>query len=398
MSHLSSALAAALDAQRCGLSVLPIRAIGEPWFEFDEQTGKRTRRIDRRTGEPAVYGPKIPVGRWKPYQKCQAPPAYIRRCLTDQEWGTKRGLCVVSGFGEVDALDFDDAPTWEAFRELAVADREVAGILDRIAAGYYEFSPRGAPHFLYRCTDLSGGGHLARRPAIVEGDDGAKDFKVLIETRGPGQIIVVAPTPGTCHPTGRPYVLQRGGFDSIATITPDERRTLFAFARQFDEVASDSEDDRGPDPEPAEHRPGRADECEKPGAHFSRVCTLQMWRDMLGSWQWEYIGSVSGRPHCWVHGKATSHLSAHLNKSNNLIVFSTSTPLAAWTKETRVTHSPFFVYAAVSHRGDLKAASRELAALGYGAPLSRTLVKGKPISRHYGWKQRAGFCRRGAPV
>jgi putative DNA primase/helicase len=378
--------------------VLPIRAIGEPWFDFNERTGQRTRRIDKRTGEPAVYGPKIPVGLWKPYQTVQATREYLRRNLTDPEWGLARGLCVVSGYGDVDALDFDDVPTWEAFRVRAAADAEVAGILARVAAGYFELSPRGAPHFLYRCSDLSNGGHLARRPVIVPGDDEANEFKVLIETRGPGQIVVVAPTPGTCHPTGRPYVLQRGGFATIATITPDERRRLFALARAFDEVPPDVEVD--PEPE-AEHKPGRSEEGEKPGAHFSRVCTSEVWRDMLQGWAWQYVGKVSNRPHCWVHAKATSHLSAHLNTSGNLLVFSTSTPLRAWSKADPVTHSPFFVYAAVSHRGDLKAAAQALAALGYGSPPPRMFQDGRPIDgrtprdRHRGWKQRAGFCRTG---
>ena len=391
----SPALAAALDAHRCGLSVLPIRAIGEPWFEFDERTGQRIRRIDRRTGEPAVYGPKIPVGRWKPYQTCQASPGYLRRCLTDPDWGLKRGLCVVTGFGDVDALDFDDVPTWEAFRQRAAADADLAGILERVAAGYFELSPRGAPHVLYRCSDLSNGGHLARRPVIVTGEDGAKDFKVLVETRGPGQIVVVAPTPGTCHPSGRPYVLQRGGFATIATVTPDERRKLFALAREFDELPP--EVDTNPEPEATEHKPGNAAEGEKPGTHFDRVCTSDMWRDMLRGWGWEYVGQVSGRPHCWVHARATSSLSAHLNKSGNLLVFSTSTPLAAWSKANPTTHSPFFVYAEVSHRGDLSAAARALFALGYGSEPPRPTIKGVPAGRpqRRDWKQRAGFCRTG---
>jgi putative DNA primase/helicase len=385
-------LAAALEARECGLSALAIRAIGEPWFEYDERTGDRHRRIDRRTGELADYGPKIPIGRWKLYQTCQASPAYLRRCLTHPEWGAKRGLCIVSGFGDIDALDFDDLPTWEAFRMRATGDAELAGILERIAAGYFELSPRGAPHFLYRCCDLSSGGHLARRPVIVTGDDGAKDFKVLVETRGPGQIIVVAPTPGTCHPTGRPYTLQRGGFATIATITPDERRKLFNLAREFDEVPPDTE----PEPESttnAAHEPGTATAGEHPGAHFSRVCTVDMWRDMLRTWGWEYIGLVSGRPHCWVHAKATSSLSAHLNKSGNLLVFSTSTPLAAYSKSNPSTHSPFFVYAAVSHRGDLAAAARTLVTRGYGSRPARPTRKRTQAA---GWKQRAGFCRRKA--
>jgi len=371
VTNRNPVLFAALDGLHAGLSVIPIRAIGEPWYEC--VSGKWIRRTDRKTGQPATYGPKIPCGHWEPFQMRQATPDHLEKYLADCEWGQRRGIAVVSGFNRVDALDFDDAPTWERFQIEAAADSKVSDILKRIAAGYFEVSPRGAPHFLYRCDDLSDGGPLARRPVIVC-DGEVKKLKVLIETRGPGQIVVVAPTPGSCHPTGHPYVLKRGGFSTIATITPDERRRLFALARSFDEVP--------PDPKPEsrqEHRPpfaGRPVDGEKPGAHFNRVCTIDIWRDMLATWRWEYIGAVSGREHCWVHAMATSSLSAHLTPAGSLLVLSTSTPLTAWTKEDPRTHTPFFVFAAVSHRGDLHAAARELSRVGYGSSSRRPVLVG----------------------
>jgi putative DNA primase/helicase len=374
-------LTAGIAALEFGLSIVPIRAIGEPWME---KIGDRwQQRTDRKTGLPAFYGPKVPCGRWEPFQTQQATPDYLRKYLTDREWGHKRGLAVVSGFGNVDCLDFDDVPTWDRFRDAAAADAELAAILERIASGYFELSPRGAPHFLYRCDDLSDGGPLARRPVIVEDGDRRKTLKVLIETRGPGQIVVVAPTPGTCHPTGKPYTLQRGGFATIATVTPDERRKLFALARSFDEVP---EPESRPQPERRQHHVGHGHQGEKPGEHFNRVCTAEMWQDMLATWRWEYIGSVSGRPHCWVHGSATSSLSAHLTNQNSLLVYSTSTPLTAWSKDKPVTHSAFFVYAAISHGGNLSAAARALADLGYGSI-------GERLNRRYAGRLREGACR-----
>ena len=59
---------------------------------------------------------------------------------------------------------------------------------------------------------------------------------MLIETRGEGGFIIVAPSGGPVHPSGRPYVLRSGGFDTIATITPEERSDLFALARSFDQM------------------------------------------------------------------------------------------------------------------------------------------------------------------
>jgi hypothetical protein len=60
--------------------------------------------------------------------------------------------------------------------------------------------------------------------------------KPLIETRGEGGYLVIAPSNGRVHPTGKPYVLRRGGLATIAEITPEEREALWALARSFDEM------------------------------------------------------------------------------------------------------------------------------------------------------------------
>ena len=161
---VSRVLDAALDGLANGLSTVIIRAIGEPRMEKDPASGDWVRANDGKTGLPADYGAKTPCGRWKPFQEKQAPAEKLRKYATDPKWGPKRRVAVVTGFGGIDALDFDDVPTWEKFRMAAAADPDLAGILERIADGYFELSPRGAPHFLYRCDDLTDGGPLARRP------------------------------------------------------------------------------------------------------------------------------------------------------------------------------------------------------------------------------------------
>src|SRR5437764_1472974 len=76
-----------------------------------------------------------------------------------------------------------------------------------------------------------GNGHARRPDPSIE--DG---FKVLIETRGEGGYAVEAPSFGSVHPSGRPYVQERGGPDTIATITPEEHDSLWELARSFDEM------------------------------------------------------------------------------------------------------------------------------------------------------------------
>ncbi|HVK08406.1 MAG TPA: hypothetical protein VM597_06475, partial [Gemmataceae bacterium] len=241
-------------------------------------------------------------------------------------------------------------------------------IFDRVTGGYLDRSPRGVPRTFWRCDDLSEGGRLAARPELVEGEDGRKRVKVLIETRHGGHIALIPPTPAACHKLNRPYVQVRGGLATIATITPAERKRLLDIARTFDEMppeepraARQPARDRGPADVP-HALPG-----ESPADHFNRVCTVEDWQAMLTEWRWEYVGDVSGRPHCWVHAEATSCLSAHLTANNSLLVYSTSTRLAAWGRESRTTHTPFFVYAHVAHDGNLKAAAAHLRRLGFGA-------------------------------
>lgn len=56
--------------------------------------------------------------------------------------------------------------------------------------------------------------------------------KTLIETKAEEGYVIIAPTNGPVNPAGS-YDLISGGLDSIATITPEERRDLFALARTF---------------------------------------------------------------------------------------------------------------------------------------------------------------------
>ena len=49
-------------------------------------------------------------------------------------------------------------------------------------------------------------------------------IKVLAETRGEGGFVVLAPSGGRTHPSGKPWQVVSGGPDTIATVTVEERR------------------------------------------------------------------------------------------------------------------------------------------------------------------------------
>jgi len=117
----------------------------------------------------------------------------------------------------------------------------------------------GGFHFIYRCSEISGNLKLANRPTTKEEKDftykqtyeaeiqksvedekartiadkaaSSDKIRVLIETRGEGGYVMCSPTPG--------YELIFGDYYSIHEITPEQRDTLHAIARQFNQVVEE---------------------------------------------------------------------------------------------------------------------------------------------------------------
>jgi putative DNA primase/helicase len=48
--------------------------------------------------------------------------------------------------------------------------------------------------------------------------------------------VVVAPSGGKVHPTGKPYMLLAGGITTIPRLTAEERQFLFSVAHSFDQT------------------------------------------------------------------------------------------------------------------------------------------------------------------
>ena len=108
---------------------------------------------------------------------------------------------------------------WQAAEDAGLGD-----LLERIAGGYSERSPSGGIHLLYRCPEPKTT-KLAR----------LADHLPLIETKGEGGYVIVAPSNGKVHESGGAWELVKGGFATIVTITAEERADLHALARIFDE-------------------------------------------------------------------------------------------------------------------------------------------------------------------
>ena len=178
-------------------------------------------------------------------------------------------------------------------------------------------------------------------------------MKVLIEHTA---FAILAPSDGTVHPSGRPYVRRSGGFHTIAFITEEEHEALLALARSFDEVARTVT----PPSTGAVRRP--ATDLSRPGDAFAKVTP---WSAVLEPKGWSKVCD-RGHVGLWRRPGKSFGVSATTNfaGSDLFYVFTSSTEF-----DPERAYSKFAVYAILNHGGDFTAAASALAAQGHGGAL-----------------------------
>jgi len=285
---------------------------------------------------PLQDGSKRPFGEWKRYQSQRPSIGQIKSWYAVN----RTGIGIITGgiSGNLEMVEFEDEEHYLAFKEAAVG-LGLGALVKKIENGYLEKPPRGGRHWVYRCDEISGNTKLATD----------SNGSVLIETRGEGGYVVTAPSYGKVHPTGKPYELLSGGFKTIATITPEERRELWDLARTFDRTA--------PKDTHQEQQINMAG--ARPGDDFN--CRAN-WHDILEPTGWRMVFERGGVG-CWRRPGKDRGVSATTNHNGSdlLYVFSTSTEF-----EAERGYSKFSAYTILNHGGDFQGAARELNAKGYG--------------------------------
>lgn len=329
--------AAALAAHAAGLNVWPPKADG-------------------------TKAPLAPDG-WKKWQTERIGRDQVEAFYSNGRTGL--GFFPGAVSGDTEAFDVDEHGLYANFKSRAV-EAGLGDLVERIEDGYHEVSPRG-DHLIWRCPPVGGSTKLAKRPKRPEEMDDPNDkVKTLIETRGQGGFIIIAPTYGAVNPAGA-YELVSGGYESIATITPDEREALFTVARSFDEMPSRIFSEPTPTSQGWEIRPGD---------DFGERAN---WGDILGSYGWRFHHR-HGDEDIWARPGKTSGWSATTNYKGSglLYVFTSSTMF-----ESERSYSKFAAYALLNHNGDFKEAAKALADKGYGKkaePATRATRSGEPRS------------------
>lgn len=301
---------------------------------------------------PAEDGTKRPLpgdgGAWKEYQ--DHPPTLEQLGLW---YGPKIGVGFVCGrvSGGLELFEFDDRETYERFKEAAIGVGGQA-IIERIEDGYLEETPGGGVHWFYYARDVRGSTKLATRRV-----DGS--VKTLIETKGEGGFVIVAPTTGRVHPTGKPYRLIRGSVETIAEVSNEERDWLWLLAKTFDDAGGVTAQDPGEAKATEKYRKGTGewDDTTTPGDDFN---ARTAWADLLTGWSFCY---QHGDTQYWRRPGKTVGISATINHNgtHRLHVFTSSTELDA-----NVSYSKFGVFTKVNHGGDFGAAAKKLYNEGFG--------------------------------
>lgn len=271
----------------------------------------------------------------------------------------------------IELFEFDDADAYDTFLAAAGDDPVVGPVVDRIRNGYEETTPGGGVHLIYYCETVEGNQKLAQRPKRDDErrrrKDGTPDpndaVKTLSETRGRGGFGITYPSGGWTHPSGRPYILRRGGLEQIATVTPEERLALFELARSFDEMPRQSRQERR-EGERKEERRSRSESrsMSRPGDDYNR---RHSWDDVLTPHGWTKSHTTTDDVTHWRRpGAATGghDATADADGTDRLFVFSTSAaPLEAERYYTK-----FAAFAVLGHGGNFQAAAEELRSQGYG--------------------------------
>lgn len=333
----------------CGLgwSVLPPVENGDKRPLADVGLGI----FDEKTGREKMT--------WAPYQVERATREHVEGWYSGEG---RHGVGVVGGpvsgvepGVSLACMDFDDPAAWGRFREAA----ELVGLaesVDRLAAGYLEGSPKGGRHLFAYVPGEIKTTKLAERP--IPGEKTSRE--TIVEVKATGGFIILAPTFGPVHPSGKPYVVLAGSPETTAEASAEEWTELEALARSLDEMPPTEAID-GAIPK-GKGSTARAGGELRPGDDFN---ARGEWAEALPP-GWRNVGQVGpvvymarpGKDRGW---SATIHL-----EYGTFYVFTTSTEF-----EPRRSYTKMGALAYWKYGGNFEETARQLRAQGFGGTSPR---------------------------
>lgn len=338
---MSTLLATALELHAAGLSVVPV----------------------------AADGTKRPRIAWKQHTGVAADETQLRAWFDND---MPQGIGIVTGYGDVELLEVEGAAMAQMGDVLELLDGTgLRPVYDRLINGWSEQSPSGGLHLLYRVEGgaVPGNEKVAQRPT-----DGATGRETLAETRGTGGFVVLAPSNGDVHPTGRPWVRLIGGPADLPTLTREERDQVHAIVHAALDTMPDETPASSGGPVDAKWSTTfhAADGDITPGDDYEARTD---WTDILVGWVHVF---TRGATKYWRRPGKNDGISAttgHAGDRDRLYVFTSSTDF-----EPEVPYTKFGAYALLNHHGDHAAAAKALADADYGHRAPRELAPATPAA------------------
>lgn len=298
-------------------------------------------------------GSKAPDALWKAYQTTPAGPTQINRWFTGQHQGF--GVICGAVSGNLEMLEVEGrALSQVSDLSNALTGHGLGNLWTAIDAGCVEATPGTGIHWHYRVKD----GPAKPNIRLASRINSNNEVEVLWETRGEGGFTILAPSNGTTHPSGKPWVRMGGGPDTIPTITVAQRDTLHnIITALFDQL---------PPIEPPRPRQAGAGEGggPRPGDHYNQKAT---WEEILEPHGWTKTGRrTNNNSQGWTRpGKnpreGISATTRQTDSGDWFYVFTTSSLFNAGQA-----YSKFVAYTLLEHAGDYSAAARALRREGYG--------------------------------
>ncbi|MFJ8027424.1 bifunctional DNA primase/polymerase [Streptomyces sp. NPDC096311] len=331
-------------------------------------------------------GSKAPdVRSWTPYKVNRSTPEEHDDWFGD---GRRTGIGVVTGAvsGNIELIEFEGLAVREGVldevAELA-ANSGLGDLWEAVTTGWADRSPSGGVHYkvIVKGRPAAGNTKLARRLARedeytpeerqrVAEKPNAKIVRVLIETRGEGGFVVIAPSHGSTHPSGEPYVRVSGGPSTMAVVEPEDLDALYALCQAHDAMPTDEKAKTAPRPKrelPAGH--------VRPGDDFENRTD---WPEIIGD-ELDPIFTRGNTTYWRRKGKnqGISATTGHAADRDRLYVFTTSTVF-----ESETPYDKFAAYTHLTQGGTstehFKRAAAELRGRGFGSEPPRQRLQSVP--------------------
>lgn len=340
----NSILEKAREWRAAGFQVLPVSEDG-------------MKRPDSLKPTPTT-DPNAPRDPWKPHKKKLIDAAVIESVFS----AGRTGLGAMTGVGfrkdglKLFMIEADEPDLRELIRDTAEAADE-SDVL-ALVNGLVEETPGGGVHMYALCPVVPKNEKLARTPAPTP--ENPRAVEVRIETRGSDGFVVMAPSHGAVHPSGKPYRILRGTLQDIPKFTNEQIERILKFLRMFDEMPK------------LEAKPSARVQTingDRPGDLYNKASTLDTVIGLLNG-TLVYDGPKFALIRREGKDRGTSF--TYWKDTGLTYVFTTSTIL-----DSERAYSPFSLYAHFQHGGDFAAAAKALYAEGYGKRPQPKLILGK---------------------